>query len=298
MKISVLIPVYNTEQYLPRCINSVLNQSFADFELLLIDDGSTDGSGEICDAYAEKDNRVVVFHKENGGASSARNVGLDNAKGEWITFVDSDDWIEDEYFNSVSDADVDLVARNWFYADGSTKEWLKPVIAYEDCFRDFLQNNIRSDVFRTVAESFFKRSIINDNRIRFDDKFRLGEDTLFCMDYYAYCKSAMILDGARYIYNRQDEWNKKYGLTWKEANNYLSIFMNKYEALPIESQPLLDFMFSFIRRQISINESNVDKKWSLSKPVLKYKKTKLSERGLKFKFNYYVSMVLSFIIHV
>ena len=108
----------------------------------------------------------------------------------------------------------------------------------------------------------------------------------------------MILDGARYVYNRQDEWNNKYGLTWKEANNYLSIFMNKYEALPIESQPLMDFIFPFIRRQISVNESNVEKKWSLSKPVLKYKKTKLSERGLKFKFKYYVSIVLSFIIHV
>lgn len=89
--ISVIVPVYNTEQYLPRCIESILSQSFTDFELLLIDDGSTDGSGKICDAYAEKDNRIRVFHKENGGVSSARNMGLDEAKGEWVYFVDSDD---------------------------------------------------------------------------------------------------------------------------------------------------------------------------------------------------------------
>ena len=82
MKISVIVPVYNTVHYLPRCIDSILSQSFTDFELLLIDDGSIDGSGQICDAYAEKDNRIRVFHKENGGVSSARNVGLDNAKGE------------------------------------------------------------------------------------------------------------------------------------------------------------------------------------------------------------------------
>lgn len=89
--VSVIVPVYNTEQYLPRCLDSILSQSFTDFELLLIDDGSTDGSGAICDEYAKKDNRVRVFHKENGGVSLARNVGLDNEKGEWICFVDSDD---------------------------------------------------------------------------------------------------------------------------------------------------------------------------------------------------------------
>ena len=93
--ISVLVPVYNTNQYLPRCIDSILGQSFTDFELLLIDDGSTDGSAKICDAYAEKDSRIRVLHKENGGVSSARNLGLNEAKGEWVVFVDSDDWISD-----------------------------------------------------------------------------------------------------------------------------------------------------------------------------------------------------------
>ena len=92
--ISVIIPVYNTEMYLRRCIDSVLAQTYQDFELLLIDDGSKDSSGAICDEYAAKDARVRVFHKENGGVSSARNLGLDNARGEWVTFVDSDDYIE------------------------------------------------------------------------------------------------------------------------------------------------------------------------------------------------------------
>ena len=92
--ISVNIPVYNTEKYLHRCIDSVLAQTYQDLELLLIDDGSKDSSGAICDEYAAQDARVKVFHKENGGVSSARNVGLDHAQGEWITFVDSDDYIE------------------------------------------------------------------------------------------------------------------------------------------------------------------------------------------------------------
>lgn len=92
-KISVIVPVYNTEKYLRRCIDSILAQTFTDFELLLVDDGSKDNSGAICDEYAKKDPRVRVFHKENGGVSSARNLGLDEAKGEWIAFVDSDDYI-------------------------------------------------------------------------------------------------------------------------------------------------------------------------------------------------------------
>lgn len=93
-KISVIVPVYNVEKYLDRCVQSILNQSFTDFELLLVDDGSSDSSGAICDQYAVKDERIRAFHKENGGVSSARNMGLDYARGEWIAFVDSDDWVE------------------------------------------------------------------------------------------------------------------------------------------------------------------------------------------------------------
>ena len=108
--ISVIVPVYNTEKYLDECIQSILNQSFTDFELLLIDDGSTDRSGAICDQYAAKDERVRVFHTENGGVSSARNVGLDEAKGEWIAFVDSDDWVKslflENFIRYVDDVDI------------------------------------------------------------------------------------------------------------------------------------------------------------------------------------------------
>ena len=92
--ISVIGPVYNVEPYLAQCINSILSQSFEDFEVLLVDDGSKDKSGAICDEYARKDSGVRVFHKENGGVSSARNLGLDNVRGEWIAFVDSDDWVD------------------------------------------------------------------------------------------------------------------------------------------------------------------------------------------------------------
>lgn len=96
--ISVIVPVYNVERYLARCIESILSQTYTDFELLLIDDGSKDKSGSICDEYALKDSRIRVFHKPNGGVSSARNVGLDNARGQWVAFCDSDDWLDKSMF--------------------------------------------------------------------------------------------------------------------------------------------------------------------------------------------------------
>lgn len=123
--ISIIVPVYNAEKTLNRCVDSILLQPFTDWELLLIDDGSKDSSGDICDEYARKDPRIKVFHKENGGVSSARNVGLDNAKGEWITFVNSDDWI----VNNALDIDYDEVNEDLllfsYYLISSKKEKLE-----------------------------------------------------------------------------------------------------------------------------------------------------------------------------
>ena len=115
MKISIITPVYNVEKYIHRCIDSILAQTFTDFELLLIDDGSKDNSGKICDEYAKSDKRIRVFHKENGGVSSARNLGVDEAKGEYISFIDPDDWIElnmyEEIFNFVDENNVDVAGK-------------------------------------------------------------------------------------------------------------------------------------------------------------------------------------------
>lgn len=115
--ISVIVPIYNTESYLPRCIDSIIKQSYQDFELLLIDDGSTDSSGDICDSYANSDDRIRVFHKNNGGQADARNYGLDRIKGDYITFIDSDDYIGIDYLKILMDAinkyQVDLAISAW-----------------------------------------------------------------------------------------------------------------------------------------------------------------------------------------
>lgn len=199
-KISVIVPVYNTEKYLRRCIDSILAQTFTDFELLLIDDGSKDSSGAICDEYAAKDSRVRVFHKENGGVSSARNVGLDNAKGEWITFVDADDWIEPPFLdNLIFHSGYDLV-MSYYVADGwkgwVSKPYQNEVFTYSR-IPVFLERYLIS--CNVPWCKLIRRNLIEYHAIRFDVRYSYGEDTLFIMDCMRYVKNIAI-DG-RQLYH-------------------------------------------------------------------------------------------------
>lgn len=266
-RLSVIIPVYNTCAVLPRCIDSVLGQDFSDFELLLIDDGSTDGSGALCDQYTERDSRVRVFHKTYGGASSARNMGLDNATGEWVTFIDSDDYVDADYLSLPYSDDIDLYVRNWNYVKSNSLEHFDSMFVDREHYWGFLQERMYGFAFRTAWCSFFKRALIEQGRVRFDERFHLGEDTLFVLDYYPCCTSLQIVDGSMYRYDRSLHWEDKHRLSWDEAESYLSVFMDKYDKLPIEVPVLTEQMFGLFRAQIDKRERNVYCKWLRSKPV-------------------------------
>ena len=192
-KISVIVPVYNAEKYLHRCIDSILAQTFTDFDLLLIDDGSKDRSGAICDEYALKDERVRVWHKENGGVSSARNVGLDNARGEWVTFCDSDDWVEEDYLINFS-FDYDICVQSYYYGDELIKSADKIIL--DNPGEDYLVNEYVYGPYCKV----FKRKIISDENIRFDNQLAYGEDVLFWLQYLCYCTTMKVQAYAGYHY--------------------------------------------------------------------------------------------------
>lgn len=190
--ISIITPVYNTEQYLPRCINSILSQSFTDFELLLIDDGSTDGSGVICDVYAEKDSRVRVFHKENGGVSSARNLGLKEAKGEWVCFVDSDDELYlyglQVLADGVSDDGVDLVMAGYeiFDFDGKLfysidKRDSRLLSASDGVMEMYRPMDYKFQGY--ICSKLFRLSIVKDQHLCFAEDLMFSEDRLFVTHY-------------------------------------------------------------------------------------------------------------------
>lgn len=182
-KISVIVPVYNTEKYLSRCIESILNQTYSDFELLLINDGSKDQSGSICDDYSNKDQRIKVFHKFNGGVSSARNLGLDNANGEYIMFVDADDWIDKDCLNVlytiIQSENLDLLQFSFRTVNEVGK--INQIYSAETTALD-LNNYIEEDVYLVCAGgTILKKSIIDNIKLRFREDLKLAEDQLFIL---------------------------------------------------------------------------------------------------------------------
>lgn len=198
MKISIIIPVYNTEEFLRPCLDSILSQSFADYEVLLIDDGSSDGSGSLCDAYAQKDGRILVYHKENGGVSSARNLGLNHAKGEWIYFVDSDDEILPGGLQTLVDGiseDVDLVGGGYEQhgIDGELLEAVtdRVVVSFsqeESLLMLYPGHSLYYSYLGYMCLWLFRRQIIEENKLRFDPTIRIKEDTLFIVQYICQSK--------------------------------------------------------------------------------------------------------------
>lgn len=199
MKFSLIVPVYNVEKYLCKCLDSILSQNYTDFELLLIDDGSTDKSGDICDEYSTLHKNIKVYHKENGGLSEARNYGLRYAKGDYIVFIDSDDWIESNSLMLFSEA---LGNKNFDVLITRLVEVYEDEIRYKDTnFSKYLERNLSKDraikwIMKYSQNSWpapkyiVSRKLINDNQLHFL-KGRLHEDldwtTKICYVAKSYC---------------------------------------------------------------------------------------------------------------
>jgi len=184
--ITVIIPVYNVEKYLNRCIESIINQTYKNLEIILVDDGSTDNSGKICDEYALKDNRIKVIHKQNGGVSSARNKGLEVATGEYIGFVDSDDYIEKDMYEYLYNGCV------FFNAQISSCSTLFEGKVIDKQKREFYIQKDFIENFNTfpcsVWNRLFKKDLIYG--LRFDEHIFFGEDLLF--SFFAFFKSQKV----------------------------------------------------------------------------------------------------------
>ncbi|WP_346687337.1 glycosyltransferase family 2 protein [Megamonas hypermegale] len=204
--ISIIVPVYNVEKYLKRCIESMLNQTFKDFELLLLDDGSTDSSGSICDKYAKKDTRIIVKHKKNQGVSATRNLGIDIAKGEYIAFVDSDDWIENDYLEKmylkINEMNVPLLITGHIEErNGIVKNTFIPdeekVYTRTDIQLEFLK---QEKFMWTVYDKLYLKKIINE--IRFDSKLKIAEDMYFLWNILKKINTVGYMPLYKYHYDR------------------------------------------------------------------------------------------------
>lgn len=199
--ISVIIPIYNTEKYLAQCVDSVLNQTYQNYEIILVDDGSTDKSGKICDAYAEKDNRITVVHKSNSGQSSARNAALDIAKGKYIYFLDSDDYIGDKLLEKLvksaeeKNADVVFFEAKSFVDDEENQlseniqsrfEYVRKN-KYKNCNgqEQFIRLNKNKEYYVCTPLHFYKKEYLDKHNIRFKEGI-IHEDNLFSATVYLF----------------------------------------------------------------------------------------------------------------
>lgn len=205
-EISVIIPVYKTEPYLAACLDSLLAQSFGDWEAILVDDGSPDGSGALCDAYAERDGRFRVIHQPNAGPGAARNRGLDFAQGRYVCFVDSDDWLGTSFLSQVTDAryegvDVLFWGYTEAYQDRLEKREVPQCCAYgeQEAWRLILQLK-RARRYGYMVVSRFRKSIIDAHHLRFATDIRVHEDLCFTNAYCQYVQSAASVNNTDYFY--------------------------------------------------------------------------------------------------
>ena len=227
-QISIIIPIYNSSDYLEKCLTSIQNQTFKEFEVLLVNDGSTDNSLTICKTFAKIDDKFKVFTQKNAGVSSARNNGLKNASGTYICFVDSDDWIEKDYckilLEHIISNNCDLVmcgyitcfSRNHTIPDSNN---LKRFITHKEIFESIKDyKNVKSNILRNnVVCKLFKKNIINKNNIEFTKNFRIGEDLLFILEYQKHTNLALNIPDKLYYINRN---NNNTSMTASYVKNY------------------------------------------------------------------------------
>lgn len=184
--VSIIVPVYNTGEYLYKCLDSIVNQNLQEIELILVDDGSTDNSGEICDFYSEKDKRVCVIHKKNEGVSIARNVGIQVAKGQYIGFIDSDDWIEKEMYQEMyyhaknKEADIVICDTCTVY-DNNKKEADTILSLSESVFlqkKEITPLNLR-EIAGSACRCIYKKELFKTHAVQFPISLPLSEDRIF-----------------------------------------------------------------------------------------------------------------------
>lgn len=215
VEFSIIIPVYNVEKYLRTCVDSILSQTYSDFEIILVDDGSPDNCGIICDSYAERDSRIKAVHKKNGGLSSARNVGLDAAAGSYVIFVDSDDYWDDitalkHFHENLTETHADLLvfaAKRYYEEENRVTYILNEEVDRNRIITSDVNGAIRylleKNIYRAAAwNKVVRKSIIDKHRMRFKEGY-LSEDMDWCGDLLIYCSGFDFYENPLYMYRQQ-----------------------------------------------------------------------------------------------
>lgn len=239
---TIIVPVYNTEKYISRCVESVLAQDYQNFELILVDDGSTDTSGLICDKYVQIDSRIRVIHKPNGGIASVRNIGISEAKGEWITFCDSDDFVYRGWLSTFAAncKDVDIVCQgirfDYIQSNFQNLQYKDVGFNYSGDVLEYVLKTYENNIVGYTTIKCFKKELLEQSRLQFEQDNVPREDEEFVLRYMTLCERAISVMTVGYHYYVPD-FNKKYAsynnnilLSKVLFCNALSLYKNKFNA--------------------------------------------------------------------
>jgi len=251
---TIIVPVYNVEKYLISCLESILCQDFQDFEVILIDDGSTDASGRICDDFSARDNRFSVIHKKNEGVSIARNVGIERAKGKWISFVDSDDTLFPNYLSSFDEiedkSDLTYFGNYCKHEDGCDCSFLLPNRVWtgwneiQEGMLLLKRNVSQYDYYGYTWNKFFRSDIIHNNNLRFIPGVTMKEDELFVDKYIQCCNTVETINNVLYCYRPN-----LFGLTNShKSTDCLNLYLQNAEELvgKLSNAALISYHVSYL----------------------------------------------------
>lgn len=244
-QISVIVPVYNVEKYLSRCIESILSQTFTDFELLLIDDGSTDRSGEMCDEYAKKDDRIRVFHKENGGVASARQMGIDKAIGKYSIHADGDDWAEskmlEKMFLRIIETNADMAIADYFYDNNGQSIYIQQRTK-TNISSEILKEILIGKLYGSLWNKLIRHSLYKEHNIHFIPKIDYCEDVLVLSQLLLLSIRVSFLHKAFYHYDQQNLNSITRSYTQKTFHirqQYVEVLI---KLLPAEYNNIIEFV--------------------------------------------------------
>ena len=253
-ELSIIVPVYQAKSFLKNCVESILNQEFQDYELLLIDDGSTDGSETMCDEYAKEDNRILVFHQPNKGVSAARNLGLDHARGEYICFVDADDSIEkgllSQCMQALKESNADLLhhgmTKNIWKGDSIINSIPKYSVHFQGLcnppeLKDLIIHNY-AELSRNVFDYIFKKNLVGE--IKFNEKIPYSEDTIFVNEILAVTKNCYFLNVYGYQYNARTgsaayRWQPEMLTCYEKTFDAIRNLLQKFDISDVEERSVM-----------------------------------------------------------
>lgn len=296
--VSIIVPVYNAEKYLGECLDSIINQTYTNLEIMLVDDGSKDKSGEICDQYAKKDNRIKVYHKPNSGVSKTRNYGLDHCTGEWVAFVDSDDYIEKDYIEHYLEQDLthfNVGGHNSFRGklDSIKRVTFKEKRSYdlnhELNMLDVTPASAEINIIYHICSKLYNNIILQEHHIRFPENMILAEDCCFNIEYLKYCDHVTTNPYSGYYY-RKAHTAPVYKMDLSQYNVHLITINNSFNELG----NIYDYKFKKITNSLyrsfftSLKDGLIDKKTNYKTIVKDYELNKV-EKIINYKNLYFVS---------